>query len=560
MPDESPCGTPHEHAAVLLLAIVQDLLPLLALYVTYLVLAGRGRPPRRLRAPPPPKILTSSASQMARMLRSGQLSASDLLEMHIARIEQVNPQLNALVATRFQEARREARNADRVLRVASGTPDADSLPPFFGVPVVIKECMEVPGMPYTAGMVHRKGIVGQVMAPTIQRVVDAGAIIVGVGNLSEACMWAESENRLYGRTLNPYDMDRIVGGSSGGNGCSVAACFAPFAVTSDVGGSTRLPSFYNGVFGHKPTGATVSNIRTIPKTHGKVNHYCQLGPCVRHPEDLLPLLRLLAGPLTAEEAALEYPPDQAIPRRWLDPRSVDISNLTILDCSEQPGANLPIPRRDAELERGQQRVAEFLRAHGCSVKPVRFSRMTQAFDIWSAMMQHANPIAFADIIGQGKEGGTVNGMAEILRIMLGLELGAHCARPRACGNGKARRGPSGPDGSLATRRRKPQGRAQGGAAWQCCHAFPHPAPSRAAARTVAPAASSWAVWRHGHSQRARVPRHAGPYLWAFCAREPAPRTAARGRPRKRSSDHCASHVLARRGRVSVEPSVMAWKC
>jgi fatty acid amide hydrolase 2 len=181
-------------------------------------------------------------------------------------------------------ARKEAINADNIVEM-------DKLPinncSFWGVPFLVKECFELEGMPFTSGIVSRKSINGKSNAISIVQIQQNGGIVIASTNTSEGCMWHESFNQVYGRSYNPYDFGRTCGGSSGGCGSGIASCFAPIAITSDVGGSTRIPALYNGVFGHKPSGGLVSNDNTIPEVgNGKVNNYCQLGPMSKHAEDL----------------------------------------------------------------------------------------------------------------------------------------------------------------------------------------------------------------------------------------------------------------------------------
>lgn len=240
-------------------------------------------------------LLTLSAVQLSKRIQDidDPLTSSQLLELCIEQIYRLNPYLNAIVATRFQQARAEAAAIDE--SIAAGTiPDSS---PLLGVPVVIKECFEYPDFPYTNGLHGRRHRFGEVKCPAIAQVEQAGAIILATTNTSEACMWHESINPIYGTTNNPYDFRRSAGGSSGGCGAAVAACLAPIAVTSDVGGSTRIPALYNGLFGHKPTGGLVSNLNTAPTVGtGGVDQYCQLGPTSRHAEDLWPLLQALLKP------------------------------------------------------------------------------------------------------------------------------------------------------------------------------------------------------------------------------------------------------------------------
>ena len=100
---------------------------------------------------------------------------------------------------------------------------------------------------------------------------EAGGIMLGVTNVSELCMWMESDNKVYGRTCNPYHTGRTVGGSSGGEGCVVSAGGSPWGIGSDVGGSIRIPAFFNGIFGHKPSAGIVDNSGHVPQARGIIN-------------------------------------------------------------------------------------------------------------------------------------------------------------------------------------------------------------------------------------------------------------------------------------------------
>eukprot|EP00937_MAST-01D_sp_MAST-1D-sp2_P005660 g5660.t1 len=232
--------------------------------------------------PPPPRaaLLLASARALARALRRGAVTSVSLVELFGEQAQRVHADTNAMAAQRQAEALREAAAADARLAAgaartrgpaaASPAPaatapapaapaSAATLPPFLGVPMMSKECMELPGQPYTAGLVQRArdGVVGRETMPTLQRLRDAGFIVLGAGNVSEGCMWMESYNGVYGRSANPCDTRRTPGGSSGGTAALVAAGAAPVAITSDVGGSTRIPAFFTGVFGHKPTGGAL---------------------------------------------------------------------------------------------------------------------------------------------------------------------------------------------------------------------------------------------------------------------------------------------------------------
>ncbi|CAN0591760.1 unnamed protein product, partial [Laminaria digitata] len=182
-------------------------------------------------------LLQLSATELARRIRERECSSVEVVEAHIQQLLAVNPRINAVVAERLEAAREEARAADRQ---AERTPGF--LPPLLGVPCTIKECFAVKGMPQCAGLVARKDFRAEIDATTVARLRAAGAIVLGVSNTSELCMWMETNNRVYGRTNSPYDSGRIVGGSSGGEGAIVASGASPFGLGSDVGGSIRMPA------------------------------------------------------------------------------------------------------------------------------------------------------------------------------------------------------------------------------------------------------------------------------------------------------------------------------
>lgn len=324
-------------------------------------------------------LLTSSASELAARILRRELSSIEVVEAHIRRIEAVNPGLNAVVCTRFQEARGEARTADEAL--ARG--DA-GLGPLHGVPCSIKECFALTGMPNTAGLVARKGRLATRDAFAVARLREAGAIPLGVTNTSELCMWMESNNKVYGRTNNPYDAKRIVGGSSGGEGAIIGAGGAPFGLGSDIGGSIRMPAFFNGVFGHKPTGGLVSNEGQFPLPAAAALTYVTTGPLARRAEDLAPLLKIMAG---AEAAT-----------RIGDPAAVDLAALEIV-VVEGDGRI----RVSDDLLQAQRAAADALRERGAKVRTAKVKGFEKALEIWSSMLDAAGGPSYASLLGDGPE-------------------------------------------------------------------------------------------------------------------------------------------------------------
>ena len=194
---------------------------------------------------PTTPLTERSATELARAIRTRETSSREVVEAHIERLERMHERINAVVFDRYDAARADADAADA--RIAAAT-DADELPPFLGVPCTIKESIAMAGMPNCAGLVSRHERRSSENAPTVQRMLDAGAIPLGVTNTPELCLWIETENRQYGRTNNAYSAKRTAGGSSGGEGAAVGSGGSPMGLGADIGGWVRIPAFLHGVF------------------------------------------------------------------------------------------------------------------------------------------------------------------------------------------------------------------------------------------------------------------------------------------------------------------------
>lgn len=348
---------------------------------------------------PSDEVLTWSATRLAEAIRKGEVSSRDVVETHIERIRAVNPILNAVVEDRFTDALAEADAADAA--VASGAPG--DLPPLHGVPCTIKEAFAVPGMHQTSGLVWRKDFVATEGATAVTRLREAGAIVMGTTNVSELCMWMESHNKVYGRTNNPYDPSRIVGGSSGGEGAIVGSGASPFGLGSDIGGSIRMPAFFNGVFGHKPTGGLVPGTGQYPLAENEALRYLCTGPIARRAEDLMPLLRILAGPDGIDAGTIEL--------ELGDPEDVTLQGLKVVDV--RGNGFRPV---SGSLKEAQTRAATALADAGADVHRVRIESLKRSLEVWAAMMGDAADTSFAELMGDGRE---VKPGRELVRYLTG---------------------------------------------------------------------------------------------------------------------------------------------
>ncbi|HEX4809808.1 MAG TPA: amidase family protein, partial [Bryobacteraceae bacterium] len=185
---------------------------------------------------------------MAKSIRSREISSVELVTAHLERIEQVNPAINAVIELLANSAMRQAKEADRQL--AAG----EDLGPLHGVPFSIKDSINVAGTKCTAGTLGRRNAVpAERDATLVARLRAAGGIPIAKTNLPDLLFSFESDNLIYGRTNNPYDLTRTPGGSSGGESALIAACGSPLGLGSDCAGSVRLPAAFCGITSIKPT-------------------------------------------------------------------------------------------------------------------------------------------------------------------------------------------------------------------------------------------------------------------------------------------------------------------
>jgi amidase len=239
----------------------------------------------------------SSATDMLRALRERRVSAVELLELYLARIARYNPALTAIV-TSNDNARRDAVAADDAR--ARG---ADR--PLLGLPLTIKDCIDVAGLRGTAGVPTFADRVPTADAPVVARLRASGAVIVGKTNVPPYAGDWQTDNRLFGRTNNPYDLARTPGGSTGGGGAALAAGLTPLEFGSDIGGSIRIPAAFCGVYGHRPSETALPRSGHFPGSPlpNPAALMTVQGPLARAAADLELALAVAAGPDTGEDAA-----------------------------------------------------------------------------------------------------------------------------------------------------------------------------------------------------------------------------------------------------------------
>src|SRR5215211_3560739 len=234
----------------------------------------------------------ASATELSARIRRRKVSATELLDAYLARIARYNPSLNAVVTLDEERARKRAQEADAALA------RNETWGPLHGVPMTLKDGHSVAGMRTTAGFEALADYVPPEDGTVAARLKAGGAIIVGKTNVPVLLGDFQTDNPIFGRTNNPWDLDRTPGGSGGGACAAVAAGLVPLEVGSDLGGSIRIPAHFCGVFGLKPTEHRVSlagHIPDLPGSPRSARVIAVIGPLARYVDDLALALRVIAG-------------------------------------------------------------------------------------------------------------------------------------------------------------------------------------------------------------------------------------------------------------------------
>jgi len=324
-----------------------------------------------------------SAVAMARQVREKKVSPVELVEAHLAQIEKLNPRLNAFVELHVDGAREQARRAESAMM--SGA----SLGPLHGVPLSIKSSIAVKGMRCEAGSKLRAGAMADADAVLVSRLRDAGAVILGTTNTPEMLMAWETDNPLYGRTNNPWDLSRTAGGSSGGEAAAIASGCSAGGVGSDGGGSIRVPAHFTGICGLKPTPGRIPATGHFPISVGPFASIGVVGPMARTVDDLRVLFEAMQGSDDGDPSAAP------VPVRWPDKK--DLKNLRI-GYFEDDGRT-PVT---AETREAVRKAAQGLKDAGFMVEPFRPDGLEQARQLWWQIFGTVGGMLLRPMIQAGK--------------------------------------------------------------------------------------------------------------------------------------------------------------
>jgi Asp-tRNA(Asn)/Glu-tRNA(Gln) amidotransferase A subunit family amidase len=235
-------------------------------------------------------IYFAGIAEIVREIRMREISPRDVIEAHLARIEKLQPKLNAFVHLDAEGARRQALAAEAsVLR-------GDAVGMLHGVPISIKSCIDVAGWPCPAGSRLRADYVAGEDAVLVSRLRAAGAILIGNTNVPEFLMAYETDNAVSGKTSNPWELSRSAGGSSGGEAAAIASGCSMGGVGSDGGGSVRIPAHSCGISGLKPTPGRIPGTGHFPRGAGGFAWLGVVGPMARTVADVRTLFDVMKGP------------------------------------------------------------------------------------------------------------------------------------------------------------------------------------------------------------------------------------------------------------------------
>ncbi|XP_065221533.1 fatty-acid amide hydrolase 2-A-like [Planococcus citri] len=316
-----------------------------------------------------PEILNSSATILAQKIRTKQLTSERVVKAFIERCQQVNGQLNAIIEDRFEAALEDAKNVDRIIQ--NNEKSVEQLAkekPLLGVPITFKECLMVKGLSYTAGAPSRKGIKATEDGDVVAALRNAGAIPIAVTNLPEFCCSFETRSEIIGHTSNPYDPNLTSGGSSGGEAALVSSAGSVIGVGSDFGGSVRVPSFFCGVFGHRPTSGIVSLTGHFPDSPDEAwQKRNSIGPLCRYAEDLKLVLAVMAGEKNSSSLNLD--------------QKVNLSKLNIYYMLDR-GFRISEESVNPDIKKSILKAAEHFRStYESSVQKIHIAEMDDTLEM-----------------------------------------------------------------------------------------------------------------------------------------------------------------------------------
>ena len=310
------------------------------------------------------ELCAQSATKLAELIRDGEVSSKDVVEAHFDRIDEVNPEINAITLTLRDSALEQASRAD-------GASDEERQRSLHGVPFTIKENIDLVGTPTTQGLAAQAEAMPERNAPIVDRMLAAGAIPIGRTNLPEMGCRLDTDNPLRGRTFNPWDKGITPGGSSGGEAAALATGMTPFGLGNDIGGSLRNPAYCCGIAALKPSIGRVPCVFSIdPVDMGISGAFLTDGPMARSINDLRVGLSVLAG------RHIDDPQSVDVPLEGIIPESPKAALVT-----EMKGYQIPSAIK-SEIER----AGSVLKDNGWIVDEVEAPELDRVYEVWGKIL------------------------------------------------------------------------------------------------------------------------------------------------------------------------------
>ncbi len=308
------------------------------------------------------ELCNRTAIELAAMIRTKEVSSREVIDAHLARIEEVNPTLNAITVVLADQARSAADAADN--SEASG--------PLHGVPITVKENIDLAGTPTTSGLTVLAEAVPAANAPIVDRLLAAGAIPIGRTNLPELGLRIDTSNPLRGRTGNAWNPALTPGGSSGGEGSALGSRMSPLGLGNDIGGSLRAPAFCNGVVGMRPTMHRVPEATLIEPVDGTLSGHLMAtdGPMARAVADVRLALEILNGADSRDPLSV----DVGLGRPPINRRIAGIVTTGIGDGVSE------------SVVAGVRLAADALVTAGWEVEEVELPEFQHVFEVWNRIM------------------------------------------------------------------------------------------------------------------------------------------------------------------------------
>jgi fatty acid amide hydrolase len=366
--------------------------------------------------------LTSlDATDMAGLLRAREVSSEELVRAHLARIDALDPAIHAFTEVLGAEALASAQRSDEERR------RGEDRGPLFGLPVSVKENLDMVGHAPTLGVPARKGRIAQGDATLVSELRRAGAVILGRTNVPQLLLSHECENGLYGRTNNPWSLAHAPGGSSGGEAAAIASGMSPLGVGTDIGGSIRVPAHFSGICGLKPTLDRWSNVGSNGGSPGQEVIRSQAGPMARTARDVAMFFTALDPRRMAETDPL------VAPMAVRDPRAIDPTKLRVgyfVDDGQVPTS--------ASVRRAVRTAVAALERTGIEVRPFLPPAMSEGIEMFFQAMSSDGGTTALNLLEGGPMDPSLARMRKVSR-MSNAARSALAAGLRLAGDARAAR-------------------------------------------------------------------------------------------------------------------------